>query len=88
MAKVSISIDDELLQRVDSYAKNNYSNRSAVITASLSQYLLQNECLQAIKGISYAMNKIADTGSCDADTLKQLESYQTLLSVYMKGSNS
>ena len=85
MAKISISIDDELLERVENYAKRNYSNRSAVITASLSQYLLNDECVQAIKGTALAMRKIADSGSIDEDTLKRLEEYDRFFSLYLNG---
>lgn len=37
--KISISINDELLDRMDKYAEEYYLNRSAVISLAVKQYL-------------------------------------------------
>lgn len=37
--KLSISMNDELLERIDKYAEENYLNRSAVISFAVKQYL-------------------------------------------------
>ena len=36
MAKITISLDDELVKRVDKYADENYMSRSGLISLSLT----------------------------------------------------
>lgn len=85
--KIGISIDEKLLERVDSYADNNYMSRSGVITAALNQFMLNYECIVAIKNTSLAMRKIADTGAVDHDTMQQLEDFDRFIQMYLKGTN-
>lgn len=74
--KVQISINDDLLKRVDKYAKDNYLSRSAVITMSLNQYLLSYDMVTLIQDMDISMRKIADTGKIDDDSLRQLEDFE------------
>ena len=74
--KVNITLDEELLQRIESYADENYLTRSGLITLATSQFLLQAEASRAIVDISLAMRKIADTGSIDDDQRRQLEDFE------------
>jgi metal-responsive CopG/Arc/MetJ family transcriptional regulator len=43
MAKVQISIDDELLKRIDEMAKTLYTNRSAYISMTMAQTIKAQE---------------------------------------------
>ena len=43
MAKVQISLDDELLERIDFYAKNTYATRSGLIARVLVEFLDEKE---------------------------------------------
>lgn len=74
--KVNITLDEELLQRVESFADENYLTRSGLITLAVSQYLIQAEASRAIVDISLAMRKIADTGSVTEEQLNQLEDFE------------
>lgn len=78
MAKVQISIDDELLQRVDRQADANYMSRSGLISLACSQFLNSQDVMLAIKDISLAMRKIADNGTVDQETMEQLEDFERL----------
>jgi len=78
MAKITISLDDELVKRVDNYADENYMSRSGLISLSLTQYLNSAEVTKAIKEIAFAMRKIADEGFIDDDTKRQLEDFERL----------
>ena len=40
MAKIMISIDDELLEKVNSYADRNYTTRSGAITSFVRNGLM------------------------------------------------
>lgn len=78
MAKVQISVDDELLKRIDNYSDRNYLSRSGLITLACSQYLNQAEVVTAVRDMALCMRKIADSGTVDAETQKQLEDFERL----------
>lgn len=78
MAKINISIDDSLLERVDKVADENYMSRSGLISQSVIQYLNQFEVISAIKGMSIAFNKIAEKGEIDEESKQQLDDFQRI----------
>lgn len=78
MKKVQISIDEQLLERIDSYADQSYMSRSGLITLACSQYLNQAEIVYAIKDLSLAMQKIAKDKKIDSKTMEQLEDFERL----------
>lgn len=77
--KVQITMDDELMKRVDDYAAKNYMSRSGLIAQACLSYLTQNEALSAVKDISLSIRKIADTGSIDEDTEKKLKDFELFI---------
>lgn len=78
MKKINISINEELLDRADKYGEQNYISRSGLISLALSQYLAAQEANAMLKGMSVAMQKIADKGEIDDETLEQLEDFQRI----------
>lgn len=74
--KVNITLDEELLQRIESYADENYLTRSGLLTIAASQFLLQSEASRAIVDMSLAMRKIAESGTVSDEQLKQLEDFE------------
>ena len=58
--KVNISINDELLERADSFCEKNYLSRSGLISLSLSQYLIAQEVNNLLRNMTISMQKIAD----------------------------
>lgn len=83
--KINISLDDELVKRIESYADSNYMSRSGFISLACTQYLASADVVTAIKSLSLALNKIADTGEVDAETQHQLEDYERLANLLVKG---
>lgn len=83
MAKVNITLDDDLLKRADEFADNNYMSRSGLVTASLTQYLNQAEVSQAICDMAVSMRKIADTGKIDHETKEHLEDFERLARMFV-----
>lgn len=81
MAKVQISIDDDLLHRADMYADSNYMSRSGLITLCLAQYLNSNDVIRAVQDMAVSMRKIADQGYVDQDTMEQLEDFERIAKV-------
>lgn len=71
--KINISINDELLERIDKYADANYMSRSGCISLGMASYLNSNEAIVLMRNLGLAMQKIADTGVVDDDTMKEME---------------
>lgn len=76
--KVQISLDDELMSRLDTCADENYMTRSGLISLACVQYLNQQEAFRLVKQMSVTLQKIAETGSVDADTRRELDDYERL----------
>lgn len=79
MAKVNISIPDELLQRLDEYADSNYQSRSGAISMMVNQYLLGQQ-LQGQMGVLVdSMKKIADGNNLSEEDVKALTGLEALM---------
>lgn len=82
--KLSISLPDELVQKIDVLADEGCMTRSGFISLSCKQYIQQLEIAQCLKSMSTAMNRIADSGEVDEDTLKELEHFTSLANFISK----
>jgi len=78
MAKVQITLDDKLLDRIDTYADENYMSRSGLVSLAATQFLNSADITRAVKDLSLAMRKIADTGTVDHETMEQLEDFERI----------
>lgn len=76
--KVGITLDDNLLSRIDTYADENYMSRSGLISLACTQFLNANDLTRAIKEMSLAMRKIADSGDVEEELMKELENFERL----------
>lgn len=83
MAKINISIDDNLLERLDKVADSNYMSRSGLISTACAQYINSNEVIVAIKDMAFCIRKIADEGTVDHETMEQLEDFERLCKLFM-----
>ena len=81
MAKVQISIDDDLLERIDKYADANYMSRSGMITLSTNQFLNQNEALLVMREMALLLRKINETGNLDDVSREQLNDMERFFKV-------
>jgi len=79
MAKISITIDDSLLSRIDAFASDNYISRSGLISSVLCQYLNSQDLTKAIKSMSFSMQIIAEKGEISAEQQKELENFKLLV---------
>lgn len=85
MAKIQISINDDLLRRVDEYAVHTYNTRSGTITLALSELLISDEVVRSVSSMALSMQKIADTGKVDDETLRHLEDFERLSKMLISG---
>ena len=76
--KVNITLDEELMRRVDEYAEENYLNRSSLVSLATTQFLNAADVTKAIKDMAFAMRKIADNGEIDDESRRQLEDFERL----------
>ena len=82
---MQISLDDELVSRIDNCADRNYMTRSGFISQACVQFLNQNELVSSINRISYAVLKAAENNEIDEDTRRQLEEFQIMVKVMTGG---
>jgi metal-responsive CopG/Arc/MetJ family transcriptional regulator len=76
--KVNISVNDDLMKRIDEYAERNYTNRSAVFAQSANQFLLSQSIPQAIGEMAVAFKRIADNNEIDEESKKKLNEFMYL----------
>lgn len=87
MAKVAISVSDELLMSMDSYAKDNYMTRSGFVSMCCNQFLQAKELQRVIGSMADSMERMAaaaEAGSIDEATLKEFEQCQLLAQTITK----
>lgn len=77
--KITITMDDRLLERIDKFADDNYMSRSGFISIASTQYLNQNEFISVVRNIGAVMKKIADTGNVDEAMIKELNMYTEMI---------
>lgn len=83
--KVQISIDDDLLHDVDDYCNKNYMTRSWVFSQGVLQLVNQQKVIDAMMNLSIAVRKAVEKGnSIDDDTLRQIETFETLSKMFIK----
>lgn len=83
--KLQISLDDELVSRIDNCADRNYMTRSGFISQACVQFLNQNELVSSINRISYAVLKAAENNEIDEDTKRQMEEFQIMVKAMTGG---
>lgn len=81
--KINISMDDELMKRIDDYADANYMSRSGLISTACVEFLNSKDLLLTMKEMTLAMKKIADKGEIDAETQEKLEDFERMCSMLM-----
>lgn len=79
VTKISVTMDENLLKRVDEYVAQNYINRSNLISQLCAQYLDQLKVMELMDSMVFALNKIADKGEIDEDSKRQLEDFERLV---------
>jgi metal-responsive CopG/Arc/MetJ family transcriptional regulator len=79
--KVNVTLNDDLLAKVDQYADENGMTRSGLIAVALGDYLSARELTSAIKSIAFTMQDIASKGEVDEEAQKQLDDFQRLVNL-------
>ena len=74
--KITMNVPDDLLARVDAYAKANYQTRTSLFCFAVNQYLTAQQLPGLMKSMNEAMQRIAATGQVDQETQKALDSFE------------
>lgn len=84
MAKINISINDDLLHTVDQIADDNFLSRSGLISLALVQYVNQSKLVSSLENVSNCFSVIARNNEIDSDSLKTLKEFQMLCQMMQK----
>lgn len=76
--KINVTLDEDLLRRVDEYSEENYLNRSSLISLATTQFLNAAEVTKAVRDMAVCIRTIADRGEIDEETTRQLEDFERL----------
>lgn len=85
-AKIQISINKELLKKVDDYAESLFISRSGLISQALTQLLQADSMINAIVTTSIALTRIADTGQISDDDMRKLKDFEKFVQMVTKGN--
>lgn len=78
MQKVGLSLDSDLVARLDVLCSQNYTNRSAFITQLIVNHLRSIEFQDAFVRASSAIDRAVDKGILSADDKAELERIRQL----------
>ena len=80
--KVGITMDPQLMERADVYAKGHYLTRSGLIAHALNTYLNSVEMIDYMRDLTVLMRKIADNNAVDEETLTQLQDLERVAAMF------
>ena len=83
--RVNLSLSEELVEKLDKYAKDNFMTRSALVSFACNQFLTSFEIVDLMRKTTLCMREIADKGTIDDKTMKELEDMEYLLKVITTG---
>lgn len=78
MAKFQVSMDDELLARIEEYADRNYTTRSGAISLACNQLVMADDMRRAIRTMALAMKRIAESNEIDEQSKTDLQAFEML----------
>ena len=81
MKKVQITIEEELLDRIDQAADEAYTSRSGFISQACNQLIMQNDVSKALADLAVCMRRIADNGGIDEKSRHDLEQFEAFAKV-------
>lgn len=77
--RVSLTLDDELIKKMDEYAKKNYMSRSGLVSVAVNQYLTTLQVLDSSQKMANAFENLAQSGKFSDEQVKELQDAEKLL---------
>lgn len=84
MAKIAISIDDELLAKADCFADEHFTSRSGLIATALVNYLDGQTVIDSIQRMSFALSSIATNGNISEKDRAEIKNFKALAELMCK----
>lgn len=81
--KINITVDEELLNEIDNYCDETYSNRSMLFSQSVLQTLNYQKMINAISDVSFAMKRCAEQNVVDEDLQAKMKDFETLSRIFI-----
>lgn len=91
MARIAVSLSDELLASMDEYAKKNFMTRSGFISMCCNQFLQSVEMQRTLSSVSDCLERLADsagTGVLDDAALQAFQEFKSLSQLFSRGQLS
>ena len=82
--RVNMTLNNELLERIDNYAKSNYMNRSSDVSFACNQFLISNELQSLLVDMKRALQTIANKETITDEQLKELEKFENICDLITK----
>ena len=82
--RVNMTLNNELLERIDNYGKSNYMNRSSVVSFACNQFLISNELQSLLVDMKRALQTIANKETITDEQLKELEKFENICDLITK----
>lgn len=82
MARVNMNINDDLLQRIDTYADKNYMTRSAVMCFAVNQFLVAQDTKEFYQTMLQLMKEFAMRGDLNEEQKKILSQVESACSLF------
>ena len=76
--KISISIDDNLLEMIDNFAEDNYMTRSGFLTLVSKNYLQQQEVVKTLGSLRATLDTIKGSGELDPKSEADINAFLQL----------
>lgn len=80
--RVNMNMPENLVARLDEYAKENYSSRSSVMCQACDQFLTAQEAKKMFNQMTLLLKKITDTETIDEETKKQLDEFESICKMF------
>lgn len=84
MAKINITLSDDLLAKVDAYADEHYMTRSGFFSMVATDKIQSNDLIKAVNQMSVCIQQIAQNGSLDDKSQKELNDLIVLSDFFKK----
>jgi len=81
MKTVQISVNEDLLKKIDEYAKENFLSRSAFFSMLANNHFQALEVTKSLKDITLSVRKVAENNEIDEETARKLEDFERLARV-------
>ena len=78
LKRVNLNIPQELIDRLDEYAKENYTTRSSVMCQACDQYLVAKEMQKLFTQMNVVLKKLSAAEKIDEETKRQLDDFERL----------